>query len=465
MSVDNEYFACYAFIEKIRIQGLEKLERGVTMGKVVCPVCGYESPMGTETCPMCEIELNEAEFIPDENDATAKSWSVVLLDANNQKLAVIKKIRELTSLGLKEAKDLVDNPPQVVISGISETEALQYEQEFIDLGANAITTVGDAVRSVPQSATTPTKSVASSDEKREQQHRIAEKSAEIDKKQPSGCLLFFFSFLGVVAFFTYIGADASSGGVTALILILTVIVFIVVLAINSNQKQSQLDNLREDIVKEQEKKRGTMEQVFEQAAAKGFSASTKVTDPQNRFCIATDNQAKKFLVKSSLAAEYRIYKFADLVDYELSQDGVSTIASRAGDALVGGVLFGATGAVIGAAQSKDIQEYCSSLYIALTLNTTSGFRVQIPFVSGKISKTSSEYAFAVERAKEMIALLQLIKNSNETEQRENRATARKKEPGIDTAAMEAIKQYKELLDLGIISQEEFDLKRKELLNI
>lgn len=51
------------------------------------------------------------------------SFDVILASAGDKKIQVIKVVRELTSLGLKEAKDLVDNAPKPVKSGISKEEA------------------------------------------------------------------------------------------------------------------------------------------------------------------------------------------------------------------------------------------------------------------------------------------------------------------------------------------------------
>lgn len=298
---------------------------------------------------------------------------------------------------------------------------------------------------------------ATPDELKEQQHRIAEKSAEIDKSQPSGCLIFFLSFLFVVWLFTEIGADTSSGGVAFLVIALTVVVFIVLLLAKNDEKAKKIDALKSDIQSEQSQNRDSMAHVFQSAKSMGFNCTSKVVDPRNKYCVAIDRNAKKFLVKDSTDPKFRIFNFSDLIDYELSQDGMTAISSRASDALVGGVLFGTTGAVIGAAKGKEVQEFCSSLYVSLTVNDTSAFRIQLPFISGKISKTSPEYKFAVERAKEMIALLQLVKSASNSE--------KKTSPAVDTVAVEAIKQYKELLDLGIITQEEFEAKRKELLKI
>ena len=63
------------------------------------------------------------------------SFDVVLTGAGDKKIQVIKVVRELTSLGLKEAKDLVDNPPKAVKEGISKDEANQVKAKLEEQGA------------------------------------------------------------------------------------------------------------------------------------------------------------------------------------------------------------------------------------------------------------------------------------------------------------------------------------------
>jgi large subunit ribosomal protein L7/L12 len=62
-------------------------------------------------------------------------FSVILKEAGAKKIQVIKVVRELTSLGLKEAKDLVDNPPKAVKEGISKDEANQVKAKLEEQGA------------------------------------------------------------------------------------------------------------------------------------------------------------------------------------------------------------------------------------------------------------------------------------------------------------------------------------------
>jgi large subunit ribosomal protein L7/L12 len=62
-------------------------------------------------------------------------FTVVLTAAGANKINVIKAVREVTSLGLKEAKDLVDSAPKPVKEGISKEEAEAIRKKFVDAGA------------------------------------------------------------------------------------------------------------------------------------------------------------------------------------------------------------------------------------------------------------------------------------------------------------------------------------------
>ena len=62
-------------------------------------------------------------------------FSVILTAAGANKINVIKAVREVTSLGLKEAKDLVDGAPKNIKEGISKEEAETIKKKFVDAGA------------------------------------------------------------------------------------------------------------------------------------------------------------------------------------------------------------------------------------------------------------------------------------------------------------------------------------------
>ena len=62
-------------------------------------------------------------------------FSVILTDVGANKINVIKAVREVTSLGLKEAKDLVDGAPKPIKEGVSKDEAANIQKKFTDAGA------------------------------------------------------------------------------------------------------------------------------------------------------------------------------------------------------------------------------------------------------------------------------------------------------------------------------------------
>ena len=62
-------------------------------------------------------------------------FAVHLTDAGDKKINVIKVVREVTSLGLKEAKDLVDGAPKLVKEGLNKDEAAAIKKKFEEVGA------------------------------------------------------------------------------------------------------------------------------------------------------------------------------------------------------------------------------------------------------------------------------------------------------------------------------------------
>ena len=69
-------------------------------------------------------------------EATKDSWDVVLTGAGETKMAVIKVVKEITGLGLKESKEIVDGCPKAVKEGVSETEAEEIKKKLEEAGAS-----------------------------------------------------------------------------------------------------------------------------------------------------------------------------------------------------------------------------------------------------------------------------------------------------------------------------------------
>jgi large subunit ribosomal protein L7/L12 len=86
------------------------------------PVGGAAAAGGGGAAPAAAVE-EQTEF------------DVVLKEAGGKKIQVIKVVRELTGLGLKEAKDMVDGAPQTVKSGVSKDEAAAVKAKLEEQGA------------------------------------------------------------------------------------------------------------------------------------------------------------------------------------------------------------------------------------------------------------------------------------------------------------------------------------------
>jgi large subunit ribosomal protein L7/L12 len=81
--------------------------------------------------PMMAMPGAAAAAPVEEKDA----FTVVLTEVGDKKINVIKVVREVTSLGLKEAKDLVDGAPKPVKEGVTKAEAEEIKKKFTEAGA------------------------------------------------------------------------------------------------------------------------------------------------------------------------------------------------------------------------------------------------------------------------------------------------------------------------------------------
>lgn len=111
---------------------LEWLETA-TMLDIKELVDGIEEKFGvTAAAPMMAMAAAPAAAAAEEEQT---EFDVVLTGAGSQKIQVIKVVREITSLGLKEAKELVDSAPKAVKEKVSREEADDLKSRLTDVGA------------------------------------------------------------------------------------------------------------------------------------------------------------------------------------------------------------------------------------------------------------------------------------------------------------------------------------------
>ncbi|MFB3785956.1 MAG: 50S ribosomal protein L7/L12 [bacterium] len=122
----------------------EKIEKileeigGLTLLEAKELADAFEEKFGvTAAMPMAGFPMMAGG--PGEGAAAAveekTEFDVILASAGSQKIKVIKVVRELTNLGLKEAKDLVDNAPKPVKEAVSKEEAESVKAKLEEVGA------------------------------------------------------------------------------------------------------------------------------------------------------------------------------------------------------------------------------------------------------------------------------------------------------------------------------------------
>ncbi len=88
----------------------------------------------TAAAPVAVAAAAPGEAAPEVEEKT--SFDVVLTGAGEKKIQVIKEVRALTTLGLKEAKDLVDNAPKPVLEGVNKETADKAKGQLEAVGAS-----------------------------------------------------------------------------------------------------------------------------------------------------------------------------------------------------------------------------------------------------------------------------------------------------------------------------------------
>jgi len=92
-----------------------------------------EDKFGVSAAAPVAVAAAPAEAAPAEEEKTM--FNIVLKDGGANKIGAIKIVREITELGLKEAKDLVDGAPQTVKEGVKKEDAEAIKAKFEEIGA------------------------------------------------------------------------------------------------------------------------------------------------------------------------------------------------------------------------------------------------------------------------------------------------------------------------------------------
>jgi len=118
-----------------KLEGVAKTIEGLTALELSELVKGLEDRLGIQAAaPMAMGAMMPAGAAAAPAEEKTE-FDVVLTEAGAQKIAVIKEVRAATSLGLKEAKDLVESAPKSVKEGVSKAEAEELKKKLEAAGA------------------------------------------------------------------------------------------------------------------------------------------------------------------------------------------------------------------------------------------------------------------------------------------------------------------------------------------
>ena len=109
---------------------------GLTVVELVQLTKALEDKWGVKAAPVAvAAAAGPASAAPAAAAEEKTEFTIVLKNGGANKIGVIKVVREITGLGLKDAKDMVDGAPKEVKAGVSKTEAADIEKKLKEAGA------------------------------------------------------------------------------------------------------------------------------------------------------------------------------------------------------------------------------------------------------------------------------------------------------------------------------------------
>jgi large subunit ribosomal protein L7/L12 len=117
------------------LEAIFKSLDGLTLGQAAQLVKACEARWGVSAAAPAAVAAAPAAASAAAAPEEKTTFDVVMKSAGQQKIQVIKVVRAITGLGLKESKDLVDGAPKAVKTGVSKEDAEKMKKELTEAGA------------------------------------------------------------------------------------------------------------------------------------------------------------------------------------------------------------------------------------------------------------------------------------------------------------------------------------------
>lgn len=257
-------------------------------------------------------------------------------------------------------------------------------------------------------------------------------------------LVFLNIVLFIILLCTYI-----DGSTFAFIMLLSISISVLLRSKQKANTNNLIENLKSD-----------KERILDKLEEEGFY-STYIMLSLDNVGVLIDENNKKLAVCRGNNQPIKIFNFKDILSYEMLENGSQEIQGNGFSTYAAGQLFGVNAAIASASGPKNIEQFCTSLYIIIHTKEIKDENPQIVLISGKVNKNNQLYSILYNFGKEIIITLDKIANANNEIDKKVDNIENKE---INNSVADEIKKFKELLDAGAITQKEFDKKKKELLS-
>ncbi len=175
-----------------------------------------------------------------------------------------------------------------------------------------------------------------------------------------------------------------------------------------------------------------------------------------------NQSTKEFGILKANGIIGEIRSFDDLLDFAVSEDGVTQTSGRAGAAAVGALIAGPAGAIVGSSMKKKAKQIVNKIDIILSYKSMDTPAETLNLLVDPIQKNSDAYIEKVNLCNQIVSVLRQILDANQK-------AAAEKERGAGTVSSlliaDEILKLKQLADAEIITQAEFEAQKQKLLAI
>lgn len=242
--------------------------------------------------------------------------------------------------------------------------------------------------------------------------------------------------------------------------------FIIIAFFIQKLKLTNEEIVRKAIYKELEENESGVEEICvkykEVVLPEGFNCSKIVKLIASKFLLL-DIEKENFILQDKEELS-RIYKFSEILSFEVYENGESKIKGSVGNALIGAAFFGLGGAIIGSSIGKKIEDKCTQLQLLIKIDNIENPLICVDYVKNSwIKKSNEKYVEMKDNLREVCSVLEYIVNKKVTNNKDsNKKQISQNKTKTDK---EKLLELKELLDEGLITEEEYELKRKQILNL